>query len=82
MKIIIPSIDSEFKAIAKNVDNLNVEELQSYWCSSCGQFFKNFKLLMTHLKTKHQNAPIGVKRSKTKDKIDRKKINYNYYSRY
>ena len=79
MNVTFPSVHSQYKAIAKLKDDQyqqNIEELQSYYCSSCGKFFKNFKLLHSHLEIEHHNAPLRAKRSKTKDKVDRKKVLY------
>ena len=56
------------------------EELQSYWCSSCGSFFQNFDSLQNHLKKQHSNSALRAKRSKTNDKIKRSRV--LYYSKY
>ena len=83
MDVTFPSLHSKYRAIAKLKQDQyqqNIEELQSYYCSSCGKFFKNFKLLHSHLEREHHNAPLRAKRSKTKDRVDRKKV--LYYKKY
>ena len=57
-----------------------VEDLQTYWCTKCEQFFRNFNSLKDHLHTKHNQVAILSKRSKTKEKVKRKLPFYSKYN--
>lgn len=58
-----------------------VEDLQTYWCTKCEQFFRNFNSLRDHLLVKHNEMAILSKRSKTKDKVKRKIPFYSNYKK-
>ena len=72
------SITSNMQGIIN--EGQKIEEINSYWCSVCEQFFQNFASLNAHLKKEHQNAPLRAKRSKMNDRIKRKKV--LYYTKY
>ena len=72
------SITSNMQGIIN--EGQKVEELNSYWCSTCGKFLQNFASMKAHLEKEHQNAPLRAKRSKTNDKIKRKRV--LYYTKY
>ena len=57
-----------------------VEDLQTYWCTKCEQFFRNFKSLRDNLLTKHKEVAILSKRSKTKEAVKRKIPFYSNYN--
>ena len=58
-----------------------VEDLQTYWCTKCEQFFRNFNSLKDHLHTKHNQVAILSKRSKTKETVKRKLPFYSKYNK-
>ena len=58
-----------------------VEDLQTYWCTKCEQFFRNFNSLKDHLYSKHNEVAILGKRSKTREKVKRKIPFYSNYKK-
>lgn len=72
------SITSNMQGIIN--EGQKIEEINSYWCSVCENFFQNFASLNEHLKKEHHNAPLRAKRSRMNDKIKRKKV--LYYTKY
>ena len=65
----------------ESMDVTLVEDLQTYWCTKCEQFFRNFNSLREHLITKHNEVAILSKRSKTKEKVKRKIPFYSNYKK-
>ena len=57
-----------------------IQDLESYWCTKCSRFFKNFESLKDHLLHRHNEKAVLAKRSKTKDRVKKKVPYYEDYN--
>lgn len=80
------SIRSDIGSHLNLLDNRNImgpqevtkmQDLESYWCTKCNKFFKNFNTLKQHLSEDHNDGVVKAKRSKTKEQVKRFYTDYN-----